>query len=185
MILTKFHRPAGAKILLLALLLLVTTGLATLHAQSYEHSAGVRLGHTSGLTYKKFLVEEQAIELLLSGRNEGIQLTVNYVKHSQMEFAFDENFYVYYGIGAHVGMERFNDLEKTIVPAPDGSISAVTFEDQNYFAMGIDGILGLEYRWLSVPITLSFDIKPYFNFIGMRYTETRFWDAGFSFKYVF
>ena len=157
---------------------------ADLQAQSYEHSAGVRLGYTSGLTYKKFLVEEQAIELLLSGRNEGVQLTVNYIKHSQMEFAFDENFYVYYGIGGHLGMERFDDLEKTIVPDENDEVSFL-FEDQNYFTMGIDGILGLEYRWLSVPITLSFDIKPYFNFIGMRYTETRFWDAGFSFKYVF
>lgn len=185
MTLTNSYLQVRLQTSLVFLVLLMCCASTKLIAQSYEHSAGVRLGHTSGLTYKKFLVEEQAIELLLSGRNEGVQLTVNYIKHNQMEFAFDQNFYVYYGVGAHIGMERFDNLEKTIVPQPDGSLGTFVFEDQNYFAMGIDGILGLEYRWLSVPVTLSFDIKPYFNFIGMRYTETRFWDAGFSFKYVF
>lgn len=181
----KLNWPVRTKSILFVLVLLIFCSFSDLSAQSYEHSAGVRLGHTSGLTYKKFLVDEQAIELLLSGRNEGIQLTVNYLKHSQMEFAFNQNFYVYYGVGGHIGMERFNDIKKTIVPQPEGSIPTFIFEDQNYFTMGIDGMLGLEYRWLSVPITLSFDVKPYFNFIGMRYTEIKFWDAGFSFKYVF
>ena len=156
----------------------------TLWAQSYEHSAGVRAGHTSGLTYKKFLVEEQAIETLVSGRNEGIQVTVSYLKHSQLEFSFNDNFYVYYGIGGHIGIERFDDLEKSIIPDDEGQPTFL-FEDKNYFTMGVDATVGLEYRWLSIPMTLSFDVKPYFNFIGMRYTRNRFWDAGFSFKYVF
>lgn len=153
-------------------------------AQSYEQSAGVRAGHTSGLTYKKFLINEQAVETLLSGRNEGIQVTVSYLKHHQMEFSFNDNFFVYYGIGGHIGMERFNDLEKSIILDEKGQPTFL-FEDKNYFAMGVDGTIGLEYRWLSVPMTLSFDVKPYFNFIGMRYTQNKFWDAGFSFKYVF
>ena len=168
-------------ILLLSFFIIVQSSFAQ---GSYKHSAGIRLGNTSGLTYKTFLKGEQALELLLSGRNEGIQLTTTYLTHNQMEFSFNQNFYVYYGIGGHIGIERFQDLGKSIIPG-EGGENTFVFDDRNYFTMGIDGILGLEYRWLSVPITISFDIKPYFNFIGLRYTQIKFWDAGLSFKYIF
>ena len=51
--------------------------------------------------------------------------------------------------------------------------------------MGIDGIIGIEYRMLSVPITLSLDLKPYLNYIGMRKVKADFWDASIAIKYVF
>lgn len=171
-------------ILLTLLAFTCLIGNQSLNAQSYEHSAGVRLGNTSGLTYKKFLLEEQAIEVLLSGRNEGIQVSVLYVTHKPLEFSFNQNFFVYYGVGGHIGLERFNNLNKSIIPDGNG-LNSFVFDDRNYFAMGVDGIVGIEYRWLSVPITISFDIKPYFNYIGMRFTQTKFWDASLSFKYIF
>ena len=51
--------------------------------------------------------------------------------------------------------------------------------------MGIDGIIGIEYRFLTAPITIGLDMKPYFSFIGFRYVETQFWDTSLSVKYVF
>lgn len=150
--------------------------------QNYEKSAGVRLGNTSGLTFKKFVTEDEAFELILSGRNEGMQFTTMYLFHQPMQFSFNENFYVHYGLGGHVGYERFDDISKTLV---NEAGDAFIFEDKSFFVMGIDASLGIEYRWLEVPITIGFDIKPLFNFIGMRHTRARFWDAGISFKYVF
>ncbi len=150
--------------------------------QNYEKSAGVRLGSTSGLTFKKFVTENEAIELLLSGRNEGMQFTVMYLFHQSMEFSFNDKFYAHYGLGGHIGYERFDDISKTLVNATG---DAFVFEDKSFFAMGIDANLGIEYRWLEVPITIGFDIKPIFNFIGMRHTRGQFWDSGISFKYVF
>lgn len=155
---------------------------ANTNAQQYDQSAGVRLGHTSGITYKNFVTEEKSFELTLSGRNEGFQFIAMYVNHLQMEIAFSENFYAYYGLGGHAGFEKFSRLRKTLTSFDPPEF---VYEDQAYFIMGIDATLGVEYRWLSVPVTLGFDIKPYFNYIGMRYTEARFWDAGISFKYIF
>lgn len=152
-------------------------------AQGYEQSAGVRLGTTSAVTYKKFIVPEESVEFMLSGRNEGAQFTIMFVKHRQMEFSFNENFYAYYGLGGHFGLERYDDLSKTIVPG-DPFDTFIT-EDKSYFVMGADAIAGIEYRWLSVPVTIGFDLKPYFNYIGMRYIRGTFWDAAISFKYVF
>lgn len=148
----------------------------------YEKSAGLRLGNTSGLTFKKFTTEKEAIELILSGRNEGMQFTMMYLFHQPMEFSFNENFYVHFGLGGHLGYERFSDIAKTLTNETGDSF---VFEDKSFFVMGIDANLGIEYRWLEVPITVGFDTKPIFNFIGMRYTRASFWDAGISFKYVF
>ena len=150
--------------------------------QNYEKSSGIRLGTTSGLTFKKFVTESEAIELLLSGRNEGMQITAMYLFHQPMEFSFNENFYVHYGLGGHVGYERFDDLSKVLINSTGDEFA---FEDKSFFVMGVDASLGIEYRWLEVPITIGFDIKPIFNFIGMRYTKAQFWDSGISFKYVF
>lgn len=47
--------------------------------------------------------------------------------------------------------------------------------------MGVDGIAGVEYRF-TAPITLGFNIKPRFSFIGMRFTNFEFWDASFTFS---
>lgn len=151
-------------------------------AQQYEQSAGVRLGHTSGLTFKKFVAGEEAVEFLLSGRKNGLQLMGMYVFHQPMEFSFNENFYAYYGVGGHLGYEQYGNLSKTLVSVdpPD-----FVFEKKSYFVMGVDAVLGIEYRWLSVPITLAFDVKPYFSFIGMRHTNATFWDSALSFKYIF
>ncbi len=148
----------------------------------YDQSAGVRLGQTSGLTFKKFTTENEAIEVMVSGRMSGLQLTTMYVFHQPMEFSFNENFYVYYGVGGHFGYEKHDDLDKTLITIDPPSF---IFEERSYFTMGLDAILGVEYRWLSVPITIGFDIKPAYNYVGLRYSRTQFWDSAISFKYIF
>ncbi|WP_144017309.1 hypothetical protein [Ekhidna lutea] len=168
------------KILFAALFLL--TSLVSVGQQLYEKSSGLRLGHTSGLTFKKFVTEDEAVELLLSGRNEGMQFGAQYLFHEPMEFSFNDRFYLHYGIGGHIGYEKFDDLSKVLSNATGDEF---IYESKTFFAMGVDASLGLEYRWLEIPATFGFDIKPYFNFIGMRHTKAKFWDAAISFKYVF
>lgn len=163
-------------------LILITSAFSTLHAQEYDRSAGLRLGGTSGITYKKFLVHEQAIEFLISGRNNGVQLTGLYVYHQPMAVSSNENFYFYYGVGGHVGSEEFDDLNKRVISqSPD----AFTYQKDQFFTIGVDAIAGVEYRLFSVPITLSFDIKPHFNYVGLRYLKADFWDSSITIKYIF
>ena len=121
-------------------------------------------------------------KLIVSSRNDGTQFTTLYEFHNPLEVGYDKNFYVYYGVGGHLGFERFDDLNKVLVSTdPDEFV----FEDKSYFTMGLDLIAGVEYRYLTVPMTIAFELKPYFTFVGMRYTKSTFWDAGFSIKYVF
>lgn len=151
-------------------------------AQEYQQSGGVRLGHTSGFVYKKFIKSEQAVEMILSGRKNGIQFTALYEFHEPLELSFNESFFLTYGVGVHSGYQRYSDLKKNLT-----GIDPFTFEyeDQSYFIIGADAIIGVEYRWLSLPMTITFDVKPYFNYIGMRYVDAQFWDAALSFKYIF
>lgn len=151
-----------------------------LQAQFYRNSSGVRLGYTSALTYKHFLNEEQAVEFMASGRGDGFQLTTTYQFNQPLEVTFNDNFYLYYGVGAHIGYERKGERRLA-----DPLSTEYDIKRKAFFAMGVDTILGIEYRWLSVPVTVGLDVKPYLDFVGMRYTNLRFWDTALTIKYVF
>lgn len=166
----------------IGLLLLLITACDQSFGQQYDRSAGVRLGGSSGLTFKKFIVDEQAFEMIISNRREGIQLTGLYMMHQPMHVSFNENFFFYYGVGGHIGAEKHGDISK-IYSNSDPTI--FTYENKSFLTLGIDGIIGVEYRMLSVPITLSLDLKPYVNYVGMRKVKADFWDASIAIKYIF
>lgn len=163
--------------LLLALISICSIGMS----QHYLKSAGLRLGHTSGITFKKFVEKDQAVELMVSGRHNGLQFNTIYQWYSPASFDFDDNFVIYYGVGAHMGFERLypNNLEFQ-QPFQEWDIRRRT-----YYAMGVDVIIGLEYRMLIAPLTVSLDVKPYLNYIGFSTVHGKFWDTALSVKYVF
>ena len=66
-------------------LLVILMLAATAASAQYDKSAGIRLGHSSGVTFKKFVHAEEAVELLLGGRNNGLQLTTTYQFHKPMK----------------------------------------------------------------------------------------------------
>ncbi|MEO9803176.1 MAG: hypothetical protein ABJF04_08020 [Reichenbachiella sp.] len=168
------------KALCIAILLVVSFG--QIQAQQYDRSAGIRLGGSSGLTFKKFIVDEQAIELIISNQKNGIQLTGMFLMHQPMHVSFNENFYFYYGVGGHVGVEEHDNLDKIL---SNNDPTMFLYEEKSYLTLGIDGMIGIEYRMLSVPITLSIDSKPYLNYVGLRKVKADFWDASIAIKYVF
>jgi len=157
----------------------------TSQAQYYIHSAGIRLGGSYGFTYKKFFDQNQAFEFLFGGRNTGIQLTGTYQYYKPLNLSKNETFFIFYGGGGHIGYEKYP--VKTLNPGPpaDPFVRSFHYEEKSFFSMGIDGIFGVEYRFLTAPLTLGLDIKPFFSFIGFRYTRTEFWDTSLSVKYVF
>lgn len=164
------------------LFLLLAFSSEHVRAQQYDRSAGVRLGGSSGLTFKKFIVNEQAFEAIVSNRKKGIQLTLMYLMHQPMRVSFNENFYFYYGVGGHIGSEKHGGIDKVL---SNTDPTAFDYVHKSYLTMGFDGMIGIEYRMLSVPITLSLDLKPYLNYVGLRKVTGDFWDASIAIKYVF
>ena len=158
--------------------------MASAIAQDYKNSAGLRLGKTDGINCKIFLTENGAVEFMLGfgGYNKGMQIYTTYQWHYQIPAQFTENLFLYYGVGGHVGYIKAYDNrnyyrnDSTIVSEND---------KKTYYAIGIDGVLGLEYRLYTIPMTVSMEVKPFFEYYGLRYTQFKFWDFGFTVKYIF
>ncbi|PIB37310.1 hypothetical protein BFP72_18785 [Reichenbachiella sp. 5M10] len=167
---------------LVVVLLFVLSPLCT-EAQQYHQSAGVRYGSkTSALTYKKFLKGEHAIEAWVSGRDEGVQLTTLYLHHIPMSVASTDNFYFYVGVGGHLGYQKNKKISKRIDQySPD---DYYYFKDE-FVEMGIDAMIGVEYRLLRIPMSVNVDLKPYLNYIGFRKLDGDFWDGAIGLKYIF
>jgi hypothetical protein len=138
------------------------------NAQDYNTGIGLRGGFSNGLTIKHFISQKVALEGILSSRWRGFEITGLYEVHNR---AFDtDRLNWYYGFGAHVGFW-------------DGNRVPWSEDDDQYTVIGLDGILGLEYNFSEIPINLSIDWKPEFNFYGY----SGFWADGgaLSIRYIF
>jgi len=139
-------------------------------AQDYNTGIGLRGGFDNGLTIKHFVSSKTAFEGIVASRWKGLELTLLYEIHGR---AFQtERLNWYMGFGGHVGFWDEKSADRYW-----GN------EGENYTVIGVDGILGIEYNFVEVPINISLDWKPAFNFYGY----SGFWvDGGaFSIRYIF
>lgn len=164
----------------LVLALLLVNGAK---AQEYIRSAGVRLAsETTALTFKKFASQDQAVEVFLSGRSKGLQVTLMYEKYLPMRVGTLDNFYFYSGMGGHIGYQKDSEINKV----PTGPLQTdFYYTKEEYFEIGIDGIVGIEYRILSVPLSINVDLKPFVSYVGFEKVEGDFWDGSIGVKYIF
>ena len=109
--------------------------------------AGVRLGPAAGLTVRKPLATEgEWMEAIATVRREALALTGLYEFHRPNDFNF-HGLSWFYGGGGHLTLYS--------VGAVDGPL-----------AVGLDGIIGLEYALPDAPLSISLDWKPAFNILG-------------------
>ena len=167
------------------LLIILFLPFSDVNGQYYLSSAGLRMGGSSGFTYKRFFTETEAMEVLLSGRNKGVQISLLYMEYREMDISFSDHFFFYFGAGVHIGLEKKDRFIRLYQPPPISDQFDIIHREKTFFAMGIDGIAGVEYRLLGFPLTIGLDVKPYFNFVGMRNLDFRFWDTALSLKYTF
>ena len=113
-------------------------------AQSYNKAIGLGIGSSLSLNYKQFISPTSAIEGGFS---------YSFVSNSPMVWAVYEyhvsivdNFNFYFGGGLNLG--------------------AYNVKHNTRFALGIDPIVGIEYKFNRAPIALAFDYKPEFNVTG-------------------
>ena len=131
---------------LLLLFILVSTG----HSRDYHTGIGIKAGMVPGISAKHFFTTNAAFEGVLTYRWEGLNLTGLAEFHLPV---FDtEGMYFYYGGGLHVGVWDSGRAKDKI---PTG----------HKLNLGIDGIVGLEFAFSEVPVSLGLDWKPNFNII--------------------
>jgi hypothetical protein len=136
--------------------------------QTYKTGLGLRGGYPSGITVKHFVSGTNAIEGVLSFGWGGFGVTGLYQIHNQIPDA--PGFKWYYGGGAHVGTSQATRHNPW-----SGTTGSKIF-------LGVDGVVGAEYVFAEVPISLSLDILPILNIVE----NVGVWvNAGLSIRYTF
>jgi hypothetical protein len=119
----------------------------------YKQAIGLRLGLPSGLTYKTFISDKNAIEGVLHLGN-GIGLTGLYQIHNQAFGVTNLNWY--YGFGGH-----FHATNRNFGAYGNGwRASGENRPADGSVDLGINGVLGLEYTVPSAPLVFALDISP-------------------------
>lgn len=140
------------------------------NAQDYNTGIGLRAGFTNGLTIKHFVSSKSALEAIVASRWRGLELTGLYEIHNR---AFQTDRLKWYiGFGGHIGFWNGDYTN------PYWGVAGTS-----YTVVGLDGILGLEYSFLQVPLNLGIDWKPAFNFIG--YSGVWVDGGAASIRYIF
>jgi len=138
----------------------------------YNTAIGVRLGGlTSGITLKTFLKSDVALEGILSfGRNSFL---VTGLYEQQNSIVSARGLQWFYGAGAHIGFFR-----------NDGSYYAFRGDRvyNNMSVVGLDGIIGLDYKFSGAPINVALDVKPILDFFD---GTAVYFDTGLSIRITF
>jgi hypothetical protein len=153
---------------LLALAVVFAAGIGSAAAQSnigssdYKTALGVKF-YPGSVTLKHFLKDNAAIEGLGYFWNRGTRITGLYELHFDISGADGLKWYI--GPGSHVG-----------------------FYSNKYgggSSVGVDGVLGLDYKIKEAPINFSLDWQPSFEF-GNNYGNgfSGNW-GGLAIRYVF
>lgn len=129
----------------------------SIDSPNYRTAIGLRGGELGGFTFKHFTQSDGAFEVIvgLGYRNPHIfSVTLLYEKHTP---AFNvSGMRWYYGGGGHA----------TVIGDRSGYYRHPWGRPRYYYeagavGLGIDGILGLEYKIPPIPFAISFDLKPY------------------------
>ncbi|MBK9981541.1 MAG: hypothetical protein IPP15_03805 [Saprospiraceae bacterium] len=115
------------------------------HAQGYKSAVGLRLGFPLAVSYKFFISDPAAIELYLGYRgNTGY----NYINPGAM--------YLY-----HFPISSVDGLQWYVGGGAQAFLYSYDFcPDCESFAFGINGAIGLDYKFANAPINLSVDWLP-------------------------
>lgn len=150
---------------------------ALLFAQTYHNAIGIRGGLTAGFEYRYYTDDANSYKFLLGTRDNGVQFHALKEFHQYDLFEFTDQLVFFYGAGLHAGYEqwqkRYTQNEQ------------VWYEDRTAFLAGMDALVGLEYEFYEVPISLGFEAKPYFDVFGSNMFHLELFDFAFTVKYRF
>lgn len=120
------------------------------NGSSYKTALGVKFYPGAGITLKHFIKSNVALEGIGYFWKDGVRITGLYEFHGQINGAPGLKWYA--GPGVHVGFwnEKYWNRE-------------YGFRRANALA-GIDGVLGLDYKFKGAPFNMSIDWQPSFEF---------------------
>jgi hypothetical protein len=147
-------------ILVLSLFLLTASYAQnnTAQSRSYKTAAGVKLWNGAGLNLKTFISEKSALEFTGFFNRFGTTISGLYEIHGDLNT--EGNFKWYIGFGGHVNLFK------------------------NTTGVGVDGVIGLDYKISDLPLNIAFDWQPDVSF-GIADKNGLNSRAGLAVRYTF
>ena len=182
---------------------------ATLAQQNKNWGVGLRLGDPVGLSAKKYLSRQRAVEFNL-GRTwaynysnafyrrdqynrdfydydwhrvrSSVSLQGRYLIHKDLGLKEVRGLDWYYGIGAQLRMFSV-DYRYRYYPNGGKKNGVTRTERVTHTDIGVDGIVGLEYSWQEVPITVFADVNLFLGLLDNPFLP--FFQGGVGCRYYF
>lgn len=161
-------------IILVPIILLLSLNLK---AQLTDYTIGLRMGSYNGITAKMDFEESTSFEMIMGLKNHGITSTFLLEFNKPIDLYWSRGFSWYYGIGTHFGYMRTADLRDYF--NSDNSYDLM----YTVTSAGIDGIIGLQYKFSDIPIELSIDAKPLFEIINVRRLHLQLFETSLTVRY--
>ncbi len=160
----------------LILIILLVPGHIIL-AQGFNHAIGIRGGLSSGFEYRIYTNDTNSYKFLLSTGDDRLQLHALKEFHQWDMFNFTDRLVFVYGAGIHAGFESWDEVHH--------KNNTSWYDTHSALIAGLDGLAGLEYIFYEAPVSIGFEVKPYFNFLGRDFFDVELFDFAFTVKYLF
>jgi hypothetical protein len=150
----------------------------SLMAQKFEKSLGVRLGYSSGIFYDIQNKDLSSYRFMVSWRDGGRQLSAYKFFHRYKIDKLPKFLSFYYGYGVHAGFSKWDQYKQD-------TEHGYYWEKVSAPTIGLDGLIGLSYDLERVPVSITCDVKPFFDFWGKKVFRIMPLDFGVSAVYHF
>ena len=157
------------------MLAVILTAQAQSLGRTYKTALGFKF-YPGGVTLKHFVKNNAALEGIGYFWNNGFRITGLYEYHGNINGAPGLKWYI--GPGAHIGFWNDRYFRDRHWDEND------RWDDRNRTYVGLDGVLGLDYKINKVPINLSLDWQPSISF-GKGYTDTDPHFGGIAIRFAF
>jgi len=164
------------KVLIVTILIGLVTSAGLKAQESYSNTIGVRLGETSGLTYKHISPTNRAFEAILGYSPDALSITTLAEQYLHTGLS---GFSLYFGLGGHVALltnkyyYHFYENGRYCIVHHEGSVG-----------VGADGMLGVEFKVPVLPFAFSLELKPYME-LNTNKTFYVNLDPGLGLKFAF
>ncbi|HEY4208266.1 MAG TPA: hypothetical protein VGM31_15685 [Puia sp.] len=156
-------------LILFSVLAFITIGRTSAQSMGSDYQTAVGVKFWPGaLSVKHFIQDNAALEGLANFWDHGFRFTGLYELHGAISGAPGLKWYV--GPGAHIGWYN------------GGWYHGDYYYSDGGFSLGIDGVLGLDYKINGAPIALSLDINPFLELAHHTYIDV--W-GGLGVRYTF
>jgi len=146
-------------------------------SQEFKQAVGIRAGYTGGIEYRIFTDDLNSYKFLVGSRERGLLVHALKEWHRYDLFTFTDQLTFVYGAGVHAGYERWDQQHY--------NYNSSYYVSHTAFIAGLDGLAGLEYMFLKVPISVGLEVKPYFDLFGREMFDFQLFDFALTAKYNF